>query len=177
MDLPRRAASQIGSTPKIVYSERIGVHAGLVRDPDANPEHPGVQVTIGSQHETPAGGGHRAGRHDRPPGIRATGERLDLLQLGPADAGIENQHPRRHRRQHRPRHAAAHHPSHRTTGDTPTARISRIDIAGDPSRISEWVGTPVSHLLDDIEVVWVDADDPGVAAVHIECVHGTVVLD
>jgi len=69
------------------------------------------------------------------------------------------------------------HPSHANNGSPSTARITRIDIAGDPSRVADWLGTPVSHLLDEIEVVWVDADDPGVAAVHIECAHGTVVLD
>ena len=72
---------------------------------------------------------------------------------------------------------ATEHPSHAANGTAPVARISRIDIAGDPARVAEWVGAPVNQLLDDIEVVWVDADDPGVAAVHIECANGTVVLD
>ena len=68
-------------------------------------------------------------------------------------------------------------PERARNGDARTARISRIDIAGDPSRVSEWLGTPVSHLLDDIEVTWVDADEPGVVAVHVEGPHGTVGLD
>jgi hypothetical protein len=68
------------------------------------------------------------------------------------------------------------HPSH-SNGATCTSRISRIDIAGDPARVSEWLGTPVDHLLDDIDVVWVDADEPGVVAVHVTGPHGTVCLD
>ena len=69
------------------------------------------------------------------------------------------------------------HPSCNSNGQHGKARISRIDICGDPSRVSEWLGTPVSHLLDDIEVVWVDADEPGLVAVHVDGPHGTVVLD
>lgn len=69
------------------------------------------------------------------------------------------------------------HPSRAGNGNAPLARITRLEIAGDPARVSEWLGTPVDHLLDDIDVDWVDADDPGVVAVHIEGPHGTVRLD
>jgi len=69
------------------------------------------------------------------------------------------------------------HPSHANNSAPSTARISRIDISGDPTRVSDWLGTPVSHLLDDIEVVWVDADEAGLAAVYVEGPHGTVCLD
>lgn len=71
---------------------------------------------------------------------------------------------------------ADEHPSH-ANGSPCTSRIARIDIAGDPARVSEWLGTPINHLLDDIEVTWVDADEPGIVAVHVEGPHGTVRLD
>jgi len=67
------------------------------------------------------------------------------------------------------------HPSSGANGTA--ARISRLEIAGDPSRVSEWLGSPVEHLLDDIDVVWVDADDAGVVAVYVDGPHGTVCLD
>jgi hypothetical protein len=68
------------------------------------------------------------------------------------------------------------HPSH-ANGGPGTARISRIDIAGDPTRVSDWLGTPVDSLLDDIDVTWVDDEEPGIVAVHVEGPHGTVRLD
>jgi hypothetical protein len=69
------------------------------------------------------------------------------------------------------------HPSHATNGTSTQARITRMDIAGDPQRVSEWLGSPVDHLLDDIEVTWVDDEEPGLVAVHVAGPHGTVVLD
>ena len=72
---------------------------------------------------------------------------------------------------------ADEHPSHAANGSASTARISRLDIAGDPARVSEWLGSPVTHLLDDIGVTWVDGEEPGIVAVHVEGPHGTVRLD
>lgn len=57
-------------------------------------------------------------------------------------------------------------------------RISRIEIAGDADVISEWLGEPSNHPLDNIEVVWVDATEgSGVIAVTFETTKGSIRLD
>lgn len=70
----------------------------------------------------------------------------------------------------------AEHPSAAGHGD-PVARITRMEIAGDPERVAHWLGEPTDHPLDDIDVEWVDGDEPGIVAVHVEGPHGTVRLD
>jgi hypothetical protein len=68
------------------------------------------------------------------------------------------------------------HPSATGNGNG-SARITRMEIAGDPERVAQWLGEPTDHPLDDIEVEWVDADEPGIVAVHVEGPHGTVRID
>lgn len=70
----------------------------------------------------------------------------------------------------------AEHPSASGNGE-PRARISRMEIAGDPERVAQWLGEPSDHPLEDIDVEWVDGDEPGIVAVHVEGPHGTVRLD
>ena len=73
---------------------------------------------------------------------------------------------------------AAEHPSAAGNGNgAPAARITRMEIAGDPDRVAQWLGEPREHPLDDIEVEWVDGDEPGIVAVHVEGPHGSVRLD
>lgn len=55
--------------------------------------------------------------------------------------------------------------------------IERIDMTGDPDVVCEWLGEPVDHLLDDIEVRWVEADDPGIGAVWFSTPNGSVSID
>jgi hypothetical protein len=66
------------------------------------------------------------------------------------------------------------HPSHGASGQV---RIERMEICGDPDRVSEWLGEPSSHPLDDIEVDWVDGDEPGLVAVHLATAYGVVRID
>jgi hypothetical protein len=71
---------------------------------------------------------------------------------------------------------AEHHPSTSGNGE-PKARIARMEIAGDPERVAQWLGEPSDHPLDDIEVEWVDGDEPGIVAVHVEGPNGSVRID
>ena len=59
-------------------------------------------------------------------------------------------------------------------------RIAALEIAGSPERISDWLGEPVSHPLDDIEVLWLAEDDargPGLIAVTLMTPRGPVRID
>lgn len=68
----------------------------------------------------------------------------------------------------------AEHPSR----NCQNVRISRIEIAGDADVISEWLGEPSAHPLDNIEVDWVeDSSVKGVLAVTFETPNGTVRID
>ncbi|TDE10087.1 VOC family protein [Jiangella asiatica] len=50
-----------------------------------------------------------------------------------------------------------------------------IEIAGDPHRVSEWLGEPENHPLDDVDVVWSAPDGaPGVQAVSFRTARGVV---
>lgn len=68
---------------------------------------------------------------------------------------------------------AAEHPS-RGGGAT---RISKIELAGDALTIAEYLGEPVDHPLDGIDVAWVEAEDKGVVAVWFDTPHGAVRID
>ena len=55
--------------------------------------------------------------------------------------------------------------------------IERIEICGDEDRITEYLGGPVEHPLDSVEVDWVEADEPGLIAVIVATPRGSVRLD
>ncbi|MCF2528071.1 VOC family protein [Yinghuangia soli] len=71
----------------------------------------------------------------------------------------------------------AQHPS----ADVRTAvRIRKLAIAGTPAAVSEWLGEPENHPLDDVDVDWSppgDEDDAGLTAVYFETDEGTVRID
>jgi hypothetical protein len=69
---------------------------------------------------------------------------------------------------------ASEHPSY---GGKQDFRIARMEIAGDPDTIATWLGEPAASPLDDVAVDWVDADQPGLVAVHLATPHGTVRID
>jgi hypothetical protein len=66
-------------------------------------------------------------------------------------------------------------------GDHPAAapadlpRIEKAEICGDRDSVAEWLGEPIDRK--EIDVEWVDGDEPGLVAVHFATVHGTVRLD
>jgi hypothetical protein len=54
-------------------------------------------------------------------------------------------------------------------------RIERVEICGDRQRVSEWIGEPVSDV--DVDLDWVEMEQPGLVAVHFATPHGTVRID
>lgn len=65
------------------------------------------------------------------------------------------------------------HPSKNANG----LRISKIEISGDSKVISEYLGEPSSHPLDDIEIEWVEADEAGIVAITFETSSGSIRID
>lgn len=66
------------------------------------------------------------------------------------------------------------HPSRAGSG----VRISKIEIAGDPDVVSEWLGEPAQHPLDDIDVEWISgSDEQGIVAITFSTSSGSLRLD
>jgi len=64
------------------------------------------------------------------------------------------------------------HPSHGASG---RIHLDALEIAGDPHRVSEWLGTPVEGPLEDVKVEWVGINGvPGVVAAQFTTPTGTV---
>lgn len=66
------------------------------------------------------------------------------------------------------------HPSAHSRG---TVRIERLELAGYPARLADWLGAPADTPLDDVRIDWVDADEPGLVAVWFTTEHGVVRID
>ena len=72
-----------------------------------------------------------------------------------------------------------HHPS---TDGKAVAKIVKIEIAGDESSISDWLGSEVKAAIGSgIEVKWVSLDsndgESGIVSISIDSIHGVVVID
>jgi glyoxalase-like protein len=66
------------------------------------------------------------------------------------------------------------HPSAGGSGDV---RLRALEIAGDPNRVSDWLGNSVEGPLVDVDVDWVAPHGtPGVVAVHFDTPNGPVRL-
>jgi hypothetical protein len=64
------------------------------------------------------------------------------------------------------------HPSNDATGHV---TLSRLEIAGDPSRVASWLGAPVSKPLDGLDVEWVAPNGtPGIVAASFATPDGVV---
>ncbi len=55
--------------------------------------------------------------------------------------------------------------------------IEALEICGDADRIHEWLDAPIDSALEGIKVIWVEADEPGLVAVHFRTPSGTVRID
>jgi hypothetical protein len=58
-------------------------------------------------------------------------------------------------------------------GDGP--RIEHVEICGDRDKVVQWLGEPLEN--QNFRVDWVEADEPGLAAVHFTTTNGTVRID
>jgi Glyoxalase-like domain len=64
------------------------------------------------------------------------------------------------------------HPSQGASGNL---HLDALEIAGDPSRVSEWLGQPVEGPLEDVKVEWVAPHGtPGVTAAQFSTPDGLV---
>lgn len=55
--------------------------------------------------------------------------------------------------------------------------LAALEIAGDPLRVSEWLGEPVEAPLEDVKVEWVAPNGaPGILAVQVQTPQGLVRL-
>lgn len=68
----------------------------------------------------------------------------------------------------------AEHPSAGARGDR---FIARLEIAGEESTVASWLGGLPGNPLEDVAVDWVQADEPGLVAVHVQTPDGVVRLD
>jgi hypothetical protein len=64
------------------------------------------------------------------------------------------------------------HPSNGATGEF---SLDRLEIAGDPQRVSVWLGETVEAPLEDVKVDWVAPNGtPGIIAAQVQTPHGLV---
>lgn len=66
---------------------------------------------------------------------------------------------------------------HPSTGSTGNISLEALEIAGDPARVTEWLGAPVEQPLEDVKVDWVAPNGtPGIVAVAFQTPNGLVRL-
>lgn len=64
---------------------------------------------------------------------------------------------------------------HPSVGASGNVSLSRIEIAGDPHRVSEWLDTPFEHRIGHFDVEWVSPHGaPGLVAATFTTAHGFV---
>lgn len=67
---------------------------------------------------------------------------------------------------------AAEHPS---IGASGSLSLSKVEIAGDPHRVSAWLDTPYEHRIGEFAVEWVAPNGvPGIVAATFATPHGSV---
>ena len=70
---------------------------------------------------------------------------------------------------------------HPSTETDAVAKISKLEIAGDPDRIREWIGEDFTSAFDGIQIDWIDPsennDETGLVAVHFSTPSGSFRLD
>jgi hypothetical protein len=65
----------------------------------------------------------------------------------------------------------AEHPSQPGNG----VQLVKLEMAGDPLRVAEWLGEPADHPLDDVGVEWMAPHgQPGILAAHFTTADGLV---
>ena len=66
---------------------------------------------------------------------------------------------------------------HPSAGADPAYSLACLEIAGDPQRVSEWLGETVEAPLEDVKVEWVAPNGtPGILACQVQTPNGLVRL-
>jgi Glyoxalase-like domain len=66
---------------------------------------------------------------------------------------------------------------HPSAGADPAYSLACLEIAGDPQRVSEWLGETVEAPLEDVKVEWVAPNGtPGIIAAQVQTPNGLVRL-
>ena len=66
---------------------------------------------------------------------------------------------------------------HPSAGSSGNISLEALEIAGDPARVTEWLGAPVEQPLEDVKVDWVAPNGPpGIVAVAFQTPNGLVRL-
>ena len=66
---------------------------------------------------------------------------------------------------------------HPSLGSSARINLEALEIAGDPRRVSDWLGTPVEGPLEDVKVEWVGENSvPGLVAAQFSTPTGLVRL-
>jgi hypothetical protein len=64
---------------------------------------------------------------------------------------------------------------HPSVGATGSVSLECLEIAGDPARVSEWLGQPVEQPLEDVKVEWVAPNGtPGITAAQFQTPNGLI---
>jgi hypothetical protein len=64
---------------------------------------------------------------------------------------------------------------HPSCGASTRIQLDALEIAGDPRRVSDWLGTPVEGPLEDVKVEWVNENGiPGIVAAQFSTRNGVV---
>jgi len=58
-----------------------------------------------------------------------------------------------------------------------SVRVERIELAGEPTVVAEWLQAPVAELVDEVEVSWIASDEVGITAAWFSTAHGSVRID
>ncbi len=70
---------------------------------------------------------------------------------------------------------------HPSVGAKAGVRVERLEISGNRETVCDWLGEPIEHPLDDVEVTWIDPrendDSTGLIAVEIRTPRGLVRID
>jgi hypothetical protein len=64
---------------------------------------------------------------------------------------------------------------HPSAGATGAVQLQALEIAGDPHRVSDWLGNSLEGPLEDVDVDWVTPDgSPGIVAARFRTPNGVV---
>lgn len=68
-------------------------------------------------------------------------------------------------------------PSEHPSSGGSRVSIERIEISGNPEIVGQWLGVPAGEPLEDIDVDWIDSDEPGIRAVWFRTPNGSICID